>query len=111
MERAVLELDGFEVVTARTGMEAIKALRNMPRPQLILVDVRMPDMSGPDFIARVEQQSPELIRDVPVVFISGGDEIPLSRGVGFIRKPVGMGNFLDTVHYFIDRQKSTSPLN
>jgi FixJ family two-component response regulator len=45
---------------------------------------------------------PEIIDEVPVVFLTGMDEVPKSRAVGFIRKPADTGKFLKAIRAFIE---------
>ena len=63
----MLRFAGYEVVAATNGEEAVQtALRE--KPDLILLDVRMPRMTGYD-ACRLMKANPDL-RDVPVVFLS-----------------------------------------
>lgn len=45
-----LEAEGYQVFTAKNGQEALSLLEQIPMPQLILVDMKMPIMSGWDFL-------------------------------------------------------------
>jgi FixJ family two-component response regulator len=51
----------------------------------------------------LEKERPEIIENVPVVFVTGMGEVPESKAVGFIRKPTDMDKFLKAVHSFIKR--------
>jgi CheY-like chemotaxis protein len=63
-----LELDPqLEVRSARSGMEALEVITSW-RPDLILLDVMMPGMDGPEMLARM-RAGPEPA-DLPVVFIT-----------------------------------------
>jgi CheY-like chemotaxis protein len=64
----ILEDDGYRVITARDGNAALALLRHPGSPvQLVVSDVSMPEMSGPELANRLTNQpgSP------PVLFISG----------------------------------------
>ena len=63
----ILELDGHTVVQARDGQEAIEKARQ-ERPDLILMDVRMPRLNGYEAceVLKADAQT----RDIPVVFLS-----------------------------------------
>lgn len=63
---AVLESDGFAVRVAEDGFAGLKALREMP-PDAIISDLRMPNMSGFEFLAIVRRRFPH----IPVIAISG----------------------------------------
>jgi FixJ family two-component response regulator len=61
----------------------------------------MEDMNGPEFLKILEAKRPDLINEIPIVFLTGMDKIPDSRTVGFIRKPFDIDEYLDSVHRFI----------
>lgn len=71
--RFILEFEGYQVMAACTGEEAI-GLALQEKPDLILMDVRMPRMTGYE-ACRLIRAEPAL-RDVPVMFLSarGQDE-------------------------------------
>jgi len=102
--RTVLEMGDYEVFTARGASEALKALSEISRPDLIFLDVKMDDVSGPDFLLLLEEKMPEVVREVPVVFLTGFDEVPKSKAVGFIRKPIDIDTFLKDTQRFIETE-------
>jgi CheY-like chemotaxis protein len=63
---AVLESDGFLVRTAEDGFAALVALREL-LPDIIISDLRMPNMSGFEFLSIVRRRFPH----IPVIAISG----------------------------------------
>jgi len=74
-----LRFAGYEVVAANNGEEAVHMAAN-ELPDLILMDVRMPRMTGYD-ACRVMKSSPEL-KDIPVVFLSAkGQETEIQTGL------------------------------
>ncbi len=73
----VLTARGYLVDTAAGGSEALARLRSGPPPALILLDLRMPGMSGWEF--RREQRRDPAIADIPVVILSGGAGSPMER--------------------------------
>lgn len=62
-----LELEGFDVLTASNGWDALLHLRHI-RPSVILLDLMMPVMDGVEF--RRHQQGQPTLRDIPVVCLS-----------------------------------------
>jgi DNA-binding NarL/FixJ family response regulator len=64
---AALEHAGFETDTAATGTEALKVI-GTSRPRLVLVDVRLPDMSGYTVCRALRDQRPD---SLPIIFLSG----------------------------------------
>ncbi len=86
---AILEVDGgFDAKICESGAQALEALANL-EPQIMLLDVMMPEMDGPELLAAVR----ELDKQAPVAFITAqADHEELQRLVdlgaaGTIRKP------------------------
>ncbi len=103
LSRTILELDGFKVLTAQGGSEALAILSQIIPPDLILLDLQMHGMSGPEVLNLIEAKHPNILNGVPIVFLTAMDEIPPSKAAGFIRKPIACINtFVTTVHRFID---------
>ncbi len=102
LNRIILELDGYEVFTAECGIEALEILSEINEPNLILLDMQMPDMSGLEFLTILEEKIPAIIKDVPVVFLTGMDVVPKSKAVGFIRKPADRVKLLKDIRSFIE---------
>jgi two-component system, NtrC family, response regulator AtoC len=96
--REVLEDAGYHVATAANGKEGLDRLERA-RPALILLDLMMPVMSGPELLAILQQRG----SDVPVVVVSAYcDNADASTGVsGFISKPVRLQKLLDTVREYV----------
>ena len=95
----VLRDEGYQVVTAVDGQDALSKLRtHRPTPCLILLDLMMPVMSGPQFYA--EQQRDPALASIPVVIISADvnvKEKAASLGGKYISKPVEIEKVLDVV--------------
>lgn len=89
LERMLAEL-GYEVHTARHGQEALAIAEDSARPfDLVITDVRMPRMNGPELGRRLDERWP----GIPVLYISGYD-VEASTGpeaahrrAAFMRKP------------------------
>ena len=83
VSRIALEtVGGFEVAVCSSGAELLQRLPDF-RPDLIVVDVMMPDMAGPEVLARV-QQLPGFA-GTPVIFLTGvvnGSELKALRDSG-----------------------------
>jgi CheY-like chemotaxis protein len=92
--------EGFRVVAAPNGAEAIACLRAGFRPDVILLDVMMPVMDGWDF--RAEQLADPALRKIPVVVISASgfarDTIGTQlKAYDVLPKPIELGHFLRTL--------------
>ena len=74
-----LRFAGHEVFAAANGEEAVEMAPNV-NPDIILMDVRMPRMTGYE-ACKVMKQNPDL-RDIPVVFLSAkGQEAEIQQGL------------------------------
>jgi two-component system phosphate regulon response regulator PhoB len=75
-----LQREGFDTRTAATGEDALKLAEREPRPELVLLDVMLPDISGTEVCRRLKQS--DSLRRIPVVMVTArGEEI--DRVVGF----------------------------
>ena len=100
---AILALGDYQTVTALSGEEALNLLAGLDELNLILLDMTMPNMSGPEFLLLLEEKLPEILKTVPIVFFTAMDKVPLSKATGFIRKPFVFDNFLKAVSRFIEK--------
>ena len=96
---AVLEDQGYGVVEAENGRQALEQLRSGTEFCLILLDLFMPEMNGWAF--RAEQMSDPRLASIPVVVISA-DSAAAKRAVSpgivaAMTKPVEFGSLLDVV--------------
>ena len=74
-----LRFAGHEVFAASNGEEAVEMAPNV-NPDIILMDVRMPRMTGYE-ACKLMKQNPDL-RDIPVVFLSAkGQEAEIQQGL------------------------------
>ena len=98
--KSLLTKNGYSVVTASNGEEGLMQAKKT-KPDLILMDITMPDMDGYEATARIKE-NPEL-HDVPVIFLTGksaredGGRAFASGGLTFVRKPFSNRQLLDLV--------------
>src|SRR6185312_2674788 len=62
----LLELESFRVETAVNGLEAVKRIERGPLPDLVFMDLLMPEMDGLQALERIHKKKPE----VKVVMLS-----------------------------------------
>lgn len=102
----VLQSKGYEVKTAVSGTEALKALKHF-KPDLILSDIRMPDLNGFDLLDLVKKNP--AIAATPVVFLSAIDDYharKVARDLGaadYILKPVDESDMLSALEKYLPR--------
>jgi PAS domain S-box-containing protein len=104
MTSEMLSSVGYEVLGVQSPREAIHALtENIGKIDLIVTDVMLPEMSGPEMIKCIRDVTP----DLPYLFVSGytADEI-IARGIDgngdcFLEKPFSRKDLLDKVRAMI----------
>jgi two-component system response regulator CpxR len=97
---AVLRREGYEVHEAENGQEALDRLHQMKgNPCLVLLDLMMPIMSGPELL-KVLHESHRLAALPVVVLSAGGQESEAPEAKKFIRKPVDSHLLLTVVKEF-----------
>jgi CheY-like chemotaxis protein len=93
---AVLEDEGYRTVAASSAPRALELL-SAEQPNLVLMDIMMPEMDGREAFRRMEEQ-PELAR-IPVVMMSAAyaaDRVP-GRVAAFLPKPFDLEQLLATI--------------
>lgn len=115
-EDAILEVmseflagKGYEVVTARNGRDALDAQRARPA-DVVVTDMKMPEMSGLDLLGKLHQMAP----DLPVVVWTGhtsfGDDraVIASGAAAVLQKPVRLQELADTLARLLGRRAGAS---
>ena len=79
-----------EIITARTGIEAVEACRNNPDIDLVLMDIQMPDMNGYEATRQIRKFNPDLVIIAQTAFALIGDrEKALESGcTDYVSKPI-----------------------
>jgi CheY-like chemotaxis protein len=95
---SVLKNNGFETCEAYDGVEAMEVLRR-EKPDLITLDLEMPEEWGTRFYRKLRKQGGEL-RDTPVLIISAMPSRHLSVRdvVGYLSKPFDPGEVIDIIN-------------
>lgn len=75
-----LEREGYQTRIAATGREALEAARELPVPDLVLLDLMLPDLSGTEVCRQLRLD--EATREVPVIMCTAKSE-EIDRVVGF----------------------------
>ena len=100
----LLEAQGYETLETREGLAALSLAREH-KPDLILMDIQLRDISGLEVTRRL-REDPET-KNIPVVAVTafamrGDAERLLAGGCdGYVPKPISPRRFLDTVRDFI----------
>ncbi len=106
--REYLEAEGFRVVTANDGREALYSARH-EKPDLILLDIMMPEMSGYEFLKNYRKE-----RETPIILLTAKlDEtdkvIGLELGADdYVTKPFGMKELVARIKAVLRRAGHTT---
>ncbi len=80
---------GYEVLTAANGAEALRVFKDA-RPQIVLTDIKMPEMDGIELLRQLKQERP----DTEVIMITGHGDMDLAiksvkyEATDFVTKPI-----------------------
>jgi two-component system, cell cycle response regulator DivK len=104
--RRVLEVEGYEVVEAKDGFQAMECLES-ERIDLALMDINMPEMDGYTLTARIKAV-PQFSK-LPIVAVTanvmrGDRERSLQAGCdGYIQKPIDIDTLSQQIERFLTR--------
>lgn len=107
LARIVLEKNGFAVIEAINGAEALRQARER-KPRLILMDIQMPDMDGVAALRNLLED--ERTRDIPVIALTsyamkGDRERFLADGfAAYLAKPVTAEDLLQAVKKILEQR-------
>ncbi len=97
--KLVLESGGFEAVLASSGAEAIDMVAAC-KPDLVLLDIMMPDMDGWDVFRRIKETNPEL----PIAILTAKTQnidkllgLYVLKADDYITKPFGKNELINKV--------------
>ena len=96
----LLDSQGYETLQTREGLQAL-ALARQYRPDLILMDIQLPEISGLEVTKWLKDD--EELAHIPVIAVTAfamkGDEERIRQGgcEAYISKPISVMHFLETV--------------
>ena len=103
---------GLDAQTFASAHEFLGASRP-DRPGCLVLDVRMPDLSGLD----LQQELVRLNEDLPIIFITGHGDIPMSvramkaGAVEFLTKPFREQDLLEAIQHGIEKHRAARQRN
>lgn len=110
--RDLLRVHGYSVVQATDGTTGWHMAREH-RPDLIILDIQLPGLSGVEVVARLKAD--KALRATPVIAVTafamkGDEELFLRSGFDrYISKPISIPHFLHTIEHFLGKS-SASPI-
>ena len=102
----LLQFRGYSVVQASNGRSGWRLARRM-RPDLIVLDIQLPGLSGLQVLARLKAD--KCLQAIPVIALTafamkGDEEVFLRSGFDhYMSKPISISNFLKAVEHFLNR--------
>jgi putative two-component system response regulator len=99
----------YRVRAVNSGSRCLVAVQPLPRPDLILLDVMMPEMDGYEVLARL--RADPATRDIPVLFVTAlDDDVNEERGLAlgaadYLTKPIRPGVLLARVRTQLDAKR------
>jgi CheY-like chemotaxis protein len=105
--RLILESEGYQVAVADNGKDALRLLAET-QPQLILMDVMMPGISGIEVSRSIKQQ--QNYETLPILLVSAVDrvkeqQLDYSQANGILYKPFNLDDLIDQVYQLISDRK------
>ncbi|MDO9633241.1 MAG: response regulator [Humidesulfovibrio sp.] len=103
----LLATHGMAVTIAGGGEEALEILRNAPH-DIVLLDVKMPGMSGQQTLLEIKKLDP----DIEVIILTGHASVDIAAemmthgGSDYLLKPYPMDELLGIIHIAYDRRKT-----
>lgn len=104
----VLTAEGYDVEIADCGKAALAKVKADP-PDLVLLDVMMPDISGYEVAHQIRQDLD--VPQIPILMLTAHDEAIARQGLSsganaFIRKPIDFDELLDCVKVFLPQAEN-----
>jgi two-component system response regulator VicR len=108
----ILNRRGFQVLGANGGHQGLELVRR-ELPDLVLLDLMMPDMDGWDVYQQMK--SDEMTRDIPVIVVTAKAQsidkvlgLHIAKVEDYISKPFSPQELLDSVETVLARHQSTN---
>lgn len=104
--KSMLEKDGYEVTLAESGQKCLDMLRAGARPDLILLDVMMPELDGWETCKRIKEDKDTKDLTVVMLTVKSEDEDKI-KSLGYatanwhISKPIDKTKFIKTVKWLL----------
>lgn len=95
-----LQLEGYKVILASNGLEALNLLKKYPhRPNVIILDLMMPVMDGWTFLE--ERKKDSSLAQIPIVICSASKE-NIPTNLKFLKKPIELDQLIDVAIQYCD---------
>lgn len=105
--KIALELEGYRVATTSSGVEGVEMAAMSP-PDIIILDVEMPVMGGPETLTELRRNP--LLDETMVIFLTGKVDIEAMEGTfegwaqGYLLKPFGNIELLNKIDELMGKE-------
>jgi DNA-binding response OmpR family regulator len=105
--RLILTREGYEIIIANGGLKALEVIEDV-LPQLVLLDLMMPDLDGWEVYQRLKANP--ITKDIPVIVVTARAQsidkvlgLHIARVDDYITKPFGPSDLLNSIKTVLDR--------
>ncbi len=111
--RLILERWGYQLIPALNVATAVEKLRQKPLPDLVLLDMMLPDVDGLELLRQMRET--KVFDNLPIIIVSAladADQIRKGLEMGadrYITKPAMSHNLLKTVQEVLKTGRRTAP--
>lgn len=100
--------DEYEVIGAKSGMECLELLKNTKIPDLILLDIMMPEMSGWDVFEHLKEKTEW--KEIPIIFLTAlideyGKTLGRMTADDYIEKPYDPEHLKNIIEKVLKKNK------
>ncbi len=101
----IVRLYGKEVMKAGTGVEAVEACRNNPDIDLVLMDIKMPEMDGDEATRQIRQFNKDVVIIAQTAFaLTGDQEKTIAAGCNdYISKPIKKDKIMELMKKYFQK--------
>ncbi|MFA5816218.1 MAG: ATP-binding protein [Bacteroidales bacterium] len=106
--KKVVQLYGKEIIKVGTGVEAVEACRNNPDIDLVLMDIKMPEMDGYEATRQIRQFNKDVVIIAQTAFaLTGDQEKTIAAGCNdYISKPIKKDKLMELMQKYFKKQEN-----
>ncbi len=103
----VLKDHGYRIIHSESGQKAIEYIRLYPEIGLVIMDIRLPDISGYEVTREIKMMRPDLpVIALTALALSGDRESALAAGCDdYLKKPITKEKLIESISYFLEESE------
>jgi len=104
---AILGNENTSILEASNGAEAVKAVKNHPEIDMVLMDIKMPEMDGYEATRQIRQFNNDIVIIAQTAFALSGDrENAIAAGCNdYISKPIRKAELMEVMYKYFGKQE------